>query len=95
MVKCILYGYRGGSRYKSYHHISENEFYILTKNKKEFEGSIFINSNEDEIELNKVMWEVVKSNDFSYENAKGLINPGNYQEHQEIRDFLKKKKSKK
>ena len=67
----------------------DNEISITLKNESEYQGNILMASKDQIAQARKVLWHVVKNNNLSYENAKGLINPKNYEEHQEIKKYCK------
>lgn len=67
----------------------ENKVEILLKNKTRFEGNLFIESAEKAQVIKDVLWEVVKANEISLENAKKMLHPSNYMEHQELKKFCK------
>ena len=65
----------------------DNEIKIILKDSTKYKGNIFIESEQSIKDLREVLWSVIKKNKISIENAKKMINPGNYKEHQEIKKY--------
>ena len=65
----------------------DNKISILTKDGKEYSANMLMVSEAGCNFLKKVLIEVVKTNEISYKNAKRMINPGNYAEHQELKKY--------
>lgn len=67
----------------------DNPVKIMLSDKRRYEGYVLLASKEKIHELKNVLWEVLKNNSISLENAKRMINPGNYEEHQELKRYCR------
>lgn len=93
----ILYStYKGQfldkSRWDCSNHLSlgiDNEIYVKTKSGFELRGNYLIDSKSKINELKLLLWEVIKNNHISLENAKRMISPENYKEHQELKKYCR------
>lgn len=65
----------------------DNEIFIKTKSGFEFKGNYLIDSKHKIAELKILLWEVIKNNTISLENAKQMIFPENYKENQELKKY--------
>lgn len=68
----------------------DNEISIKLKDSTNYSGNIFIESEEGLENLKNVLWAVVGENNISLNNAKKIINPRNYKEHQELKKRVNK-----
>jgi len=64
-----------------------NKIEITLTNSKEYKSNLYLESRESIQLLNKVLWEVVKQNNIPYENAKRMVYPKTYKEHQELKGY--------
>jgi hypothetical protein len=93
-ISIIFSTYRGEFLYRSKwdfrNNLSlgiDNEINIKTKTGLEFSGSYLIDSKGKISELRKILFYIIKSNSISLENARRMISPENYQEHQELKKY--------
>lgn len=62
-----------------------NKIFILTKEGKEYSANVLLQSEMESEFFANVLMEIIKVNTISYKNAKQIINPGTYAEHQELK----------
>jgi hypothetical protein len=67
----------------------ENEITIVTTDKENYHANFLIRDETHARFLKSVLWETIKCNTISFENAKNMLNPANYQEFQEIKKYCK------
>ena len=65
----------------------ENKICITTEKGEKIKGEIFIQSKMMSENLHNLFWKVVKENKVSLKDAKHLIHPKNYKEHQELKKY--------
>jgi hypothetical protein len=68
----------------------KNKIYLETKDNEVFDYYFKIHSKDELKFLEQFFWTIVKSNPFTLENAKEIVKPKNYQEHQILKDIINK-----
>ncbi len=76
----------GVEGYKNRQSAGLDNFIRIELNDKEiFQASMLIESKDRSEALNALLWEIVKANNISYQNAKRMVGPKNYKEHQDLK----------
>ncbi|MCB9081884.1 MAG: hypothetical protein H6555_09260 [Lewinellaceae bacterium] len=65
----------------------DNIINITLKDSTAFEGNFLMKSKQSIQDLREVLWGVITENNISLRNARNIINPENYKEHQEIKKY--------
>lgn len=53
-----------------------------------YQANFLIESKKDSVYLKNLLWEILKNNRLAHEQAKRIINPANYKEHQKIKKYI-------
>jgi len=84
--KYINYGYNNYNNSQSSG--LDNKLKVLTKNNKEFKGNMFLKFKSNSATLRDLLWKIIEENNISLSNAKRMINPINYKEHQDLKKII-------
>ena len=67
----------------------KNAVFVTTKKGDVFEFNFKIHSKSEYKSLEEFLWYLVKTTPFSFDNAKNIVKPKNYQEFQELKKYCK------
>lgn len=65
----------------------DNKIKIKLYDSTNYESNFLLKSKDSIPELKSIIWEVLKKNNISLDNARNMINPANYKEHQEVKKY--------
>ncbi len=66
-----------------------NELTIVTVNGERYSGNILLSSQDEIDRLRIKLWEVIKANKLSIENARKMVKPENNEENQKLKKYCR------